>query len=182
MRKPMKKRTAWALIGLTLTFLVCTAEDCSRSDKTSTDRIQQAQQEQLQAEASRRTGMPAINDFRERNLMKLIYELRDKGVLTHAYLLNHFTGKFIYLGQALGYPLPYSAQYSNPQKIAASGHQYGYAILPQAEPNGLFTPQAADGTWVILRNPSNNEFEPQYIEEKVQCFTFKLPASKVQPD
>lgn len=141
----------------------------------SSDAVQAKQQESLNAEATAQTGMPAIKNFRERKLLKEILELRDQtGLLTYTYLFSEVSGKTIFLCDSIGYGIPYATQYTNPQKIAESGHSYGYAITPQADPNGLFSPESADGTWVMCKDPNGKEVRPLYIEPKIIVSPFKL--------
>ena len=139
------------------------------------DTMQAKQQEQMSREATAQTGMPAIKNFRERKLLKEIYELRDQaGLTTYAYLWNEMQGKKVFFCNSVGYGIPYATQYTNPQKIAESGHQYGYAILPQADPNGLFSPTSADGTWVLCKNPHGDDVKPVFVEPRVIVSPFKM--------
>lgn len=141
----------------------------------SSDAIQRQQQENLLKEGTSQTGMPGIKNFRERKLAKEILELRDQdGLATYTYLVNEMTGKLVFLGESIGYGIPYAMQYTNPQKIEASAHQTGYAILPQADPNGLFSPSSAEGTWVLLKDPNSDKVAPVYIEPRIIVSPFKL--------
>ena len=50
-----------------------------------------------------------------------------------------------------------------------------YTTLPQADPNGLYSPNSAEGTWVLLKNPNNpKEVKPVYIEARILVSQFKL--------
>jgi hypothetical protein len=82
------------------------------------------------------------------------------------------TGKLIFIGKCIGYGIPYATQYSNPQKVYHEGSQYGL-ILPQAEPNGLFMPADARGTWVLLLD-KDGQPHPVYIEPDVIVSPFPL--------
>jgi hypothetical protein len=148
---------------------------CDESPATS-DQAQRAQQEVLLKEANAQTGMPNIKNFRERKLLKDILELRDQtGLVTYTYTWSEVTGKKVFFCNSIGYGIPYATQYTNPQKIEASGHQYGYAILPQADPNGLFSPASAEGTWVMCKDPNGSDTRPVYVEPRVIVSPFKLP-------
>lgn len=142
--------------------------------KPSSDSLQQAAQEQILNEAAAQTGMPAIRNFRERKIVKDLLELRDQeGLVTYTYLFSSMQGKFIFLGQSVGYGIPAAMQYTNPQKIASNTSSD--FVLPQADPNGLFSPASAEGTWAMILNPDTKKVEPQYVEERICTFTFKLP-------
>jgi len=84
------------------------------------------------------------------------------------------TGKFVYLGQAMGYGLPYGTEYTNPQYIAASNSQAGYATLPQPDPNGLFKPADVNATWLMLIDPITKKAKPIYVESDLTVSPFKL--------
>lgn len=150
----------------------------------SSDDIQRDQQESLLKEATARTGMPAIQNFRERKLLKDILELRDqKGLVTFTYLENMqpavvkghtaLGGKLTYLGESIGYGIPYATQYTNPQKVEYYTGPH-YIPLPQADPNGLFSPASAEGTWVMLKDPGGNTVQPVYIEPRIVTSPFKF--------
>lgn len=168
MKRLMKTR--WLLVCLTLIFLACTAEDCD-TPRTS-DQIQREQQERVLAEGTAQTGMPAIKNFRERKLLKDILELRDQeGFVTYTYLFSEFRACLVFLGSSFGYGIPYATQYTNPQKIERDT-VHGYGILPQADPNGLFSPASAEGTWVMMKNPRGNNVGTVYTEPRIIVMPF----------
>jgi hypothetical protein len=165
----------FVILALVAMFALITmgASGCNETDKSG-DAVQTAQQEKLTSEATAQTGMPAIKNFRERKLLKDILELRDQdGLTTYTYVFAEQTGKLIFLGESVGYGIPYATQYTNPQKIADSWES-GYAILPQADPNGLFAPASAEGTWVILKDPNSSKTSVVYIEPRIIVSPFKL--------
>ena len=142
---------------------------------TSSDKVLQRQTEQAMKEANAQVGMPAIKNFQERKLAKFIFELRDKeNLTTYAYFINKMTGKLVYFGKCIGYGLPYSVQYTNPEKIAARYSQGGFAILPQADPNGLFMPQGLSATWLLMVDPKTKEARPVYVEPEIVVSPFRL--------
>lgn len=179
------KRILLILCLPTLFFLVA---GCMDRQPTSDDK-QQAAQEVLLDEATSQTGMPAIKNFRERKLLKDILELRDQdGLVTYTYVENAMpnktpgktimAGKFTYLGESVGYGLPYATQYTNPQKMTRGRLSHGgwyTEVLPQADPNALFSPESAEGTWVLLKDPNGGQVKPVYLEPRIMVSPFKLP-------
>ncbi len=152
----------------------------------SSSDIQRDRQETVLKEGVAQVGVPAIKNFRELKLLKDIYELRDQtGLVTYTYLWNEFNGKWVFLCDSIGYPIPYSAQftaptamqrYTIPASLGYSAYTYGTPVeLPQAEPNGIYTPVSAEGTWVMCKDPNSKEVRPSYIEPRVMTFQFKLP-------
>ena len=142
----------------------------------STDDKMRANQEKLIAEGNRQVGFPAMINYQEKKNLKMIYELRDQEkMICYAYLWNEFNGKLIFVGKCLGYGIPYATQFSNPEKREHDGnytHEYGYEI-PQAEPNGLYMPPAAEGTWLLMLDEAGVS-HPVYCEPRVIVSPFKL--------
>lgn len=164
----MKK--IFAVIAIALSLSAC-------EYKPSSDEVQQDQQERIFAEGTAQTGMPAIKNFRERKMLKDIIELRDQdGLVTYTYIVAEQTGKLVFLCNSVGYGIPASTQYTNPQKVNSTvgGHYY---TIPQADPNGLFSPSSAEGTWVLCADPQGGgKTRPVYIEPRVVVSPFKLNA------
>jgi hypothetical protein len=46
--------------------------------------------------------------------------------------------------------------------------------IPQADPNGLFSPASAEGTWVLCKVPGKDDVKPVYIEDRVTVSPFPL--------
>lgn len=138
----------------------------------TSDDIQRKQQEKILAEGTAQTGMPAIINFRERKILKDILELRDQeGLVTYTYLFSQMTGKLVFFGETIGYGIPYATQYTSPMKHSNNTHAYA---MPQADPNGLFSPASAEGTWVLMKDPAGDKVLPIYIEERIIVSPFKL--------
>jgi hypothetical protein len=139
--------------------------------KESSTQIERRKQEELTMQAVTQVGMPAITNFAEKRMMKDIMELRDQNVATTAYIVD-MNGKLHKICTAVGYGLPYATQYTNPMRIAGDGH--GYVTLPQADPNGLYSPASADGTWVLCVDPKSGKPRPVFIEPRVIVSPFPL--------
>ena len=157
----MQKLPFYFIVGSMIFFSSCH----SKSDKTS-DNIKQQQTEILVKEANQQVGMPNIKNFTELKALKELYELRDDPkLICHAYITT-LNGKFIYLGKCKGYGIPYSAQFSNPEKVvdleSFMSHDYvGYSLgkIQQPEPNGLFPPTSSSATFLKLQNPKTKKLE-----------------------
>jgi hypothetical protein len=118
--------------------------------------------------------MPAIKNYRERKVLKKALERSDQNVITYTYIFSEMTGKFTFIGESLGYGISASTKIKNPQKIAAHANS-GYAILPQDDPNTLFSGPFNKGTWIMMYDPIAKEAIPQYIESRISVFSYKLP-------
>jgi hypothetical protein len=161
----MKKSIILIIALLCLPILLGAGGGCESSDTK-----QRWEQEKLLQEGSAQSGMPAIKNFRERKILKQILELRDQdGLLTYTYLWNEINGKLVFLGESIGYGIPYATQYTNPVKDVGPG-----GPINQADPNGLFSPAAAEGTWILLKNPNGGDVRPVYVEPRVIVSPFPL--------
>lgn len=143
---------------------------CRDSDKAVREKTEKAM-----IEANHKVGYPAVTNFQEKKLMKMIYELRDReDLVCYAYLVNEYTGKVgQFLGKSIGYGLPYSTQFSNPEKRVS-----GYNIA-QPEPNGLFMPEGLAATWLLLIDPETGDPRPVYVEPSIIVSPFPPPQGKV---
>ena len=150
------------------------------NDRVDSDSKQQAQQEVILSEATSQTGMPAIHNFRERKMLKQIMELRDQdGLVTYTYLWAQAQGKLVFFCDSIGYGFPAATQYTSPQKMV-DGHGGGYhqsIVVPQADPNGLFAPASAEGTWVVCKDPNGPDARPVYVEERITVSPFRMEKS-----
>jgi len=140
----------------------------------SSDETQREQQERILQEGTAQTGMPAIKNFRERKLLKQIIEMRDQdGLVTYTYTVPETTGRPVFLCNSIGYGLPAATQYTSPEKV--DYHSTGSVSIPQADPNGLFSPSSAEGTWVMCTDPNGSgKTRPVYVEPRVIVSPFKL--------
>ena len=161
----MNKIAIFAALAATFTLA-----GCSESEYTpSSDQIQNRKQEEISKQGVESVGLPAIKNFQEKRLMKDILEMRDNPKLTTFTYTQDMNGRYHKFCDSIGYGLPYSTQYTSPEK----GSGYGYS-LPQADPNGLYSPPSADGTWILCKVPGKDKTEPQYVEPHILVTTFPL--------
>lgn len=175
----MKVLLSSMVAGFLLAVVLAVGCDVPVASQTA-DQHQASETKKSLAEADRQIGMPDITRFTERKLAKDILELRDKEITTYCYLVN-LNGELIFLGEALGFGLPYSVQYTNPEATIALdnyGENKFHASMPQADPNGLFMPSGLSATWIMLRGP-DGKVHPVYIEPEIIVSPFPLHAVKV---
>jgi hypothetical protein len=143
---------------------------------TSADAMAQAQQEDVQKRAQEEVGIYTPTNFTQKREANLIGQLLDQPNLATLSYTKDIYGKWHCVGHTVGFPLPYATQTTSPEKVS---NPYGtqYMTLPQAEPNGLFLPPQADGTWILLVN-SKGVVRPTYIEDHVNGF---FPDAKPNP-
>ena len=161
------------LLLITISIMSCEM----KNQKKDADAVMQEQTKKALSEANKQIGMPAIVNFQERKLMKTILELRDdENLICYAYLYDRNNGTVgQFLGKCLGFGLPYSVQYTNPEKIVHDNNYQGgsFGTIPQADPNGLFMPIGLSATWLMLLDKKGKP-HPVYVEPEIIVSPFKL--------
>ena len=150
-------------------LLAISLSGCNQSQNS--DEIQREAQEALAKQGVMSVGMPAIVNFQEKRMLKDIYELRDKAVVTYTYIVD-MNGHLHKICDSIGYGISGATQYTNPQRSEGAGKNF--AVLPQADPNGLFSPSNDEGTWVMCKNPNGKDVMPVRIEPRTITSPFPL--------
>jgi len=158
------------VIAAVISALVLSA--CGPEQQTADD-VAAQKQEQLSAEGNSQVGMPAIHNFARKRELKMIQELADKEMPTFAYTQD-MNGHYHKICDSLGYGIPAATEYTNPQYIAYTQSQTGVMTLPQADPDGLFSPASSDATWVMCLDPQTKQMAPVYVEPRVTVSPFPL--------
>ena len=156
-----------------LAFLALSAQGCrNQVGLHAANREQAAQTAELQIESNRQVGMPGITNFTEKRLVRQLYELRDQQDLSTFTYVVDFQGRLWHVCDSIGYGIPFSAQFSNPE-VRVRRNSTG--TIPQPEPNGLWPPTSTSATWVVCASPDGN-FEPLYVEPSITVSPFPLNA------
>lgn len=163
----MRKYTSLALVGIGMLFIMGADGGCVTAD----DRDQVAQESILE-QGRQQAGLPSITHFQEKKRLKQILEMRDQADLqTWTYIVS-MSGELKPLGtnggRSIGFGIPAATQYTSPEK---QGHNY--QPMPQADPNGLFSPASADGTWVMMVDTKGDP-HPVYVEPRIIVSPFPL--------
>lgn len=141
---------------------------------------------QAQEHAAATIGMPAIKNYTEKRQLKAIYELRDRAnVTTYTYTLD-MNGKRhkVCPSTSVGFGIPYATQFTAPkaQNVTRPTYPDGSQAnwytwdAEQPEPNALYMPNSAEGTWIICLNPQTKELAPTYVEPRVVVYLFEMPS------
>lgn len=165
----MKNFIKTALPFVAILAMSCLMTACDEHPNST--QIERRKQEEMSLQAVQSVGMPAITNFAEKRMFKDILELRDQNVATTTYTVD-MNGNRHKLCDSVGYGLPYATQYTNPQRTV--DYMHGVATLPQADPNGLYSPASAEGTWVMCVNHKTGKPAPLYIEPRIIVSPFPL--------
>ena len=147
---------------------------CDVPDTSTSDDKLNAQQETLMKQATDQLWMPAIKNFTEKRIMKSILELRyQENLTTYTYLFS-MQWKLVFLCKSVGYWLPYSTEYTNPEKIVEYyNSQWWNVTVPQADPNWLFSSQSTSATRVMCQD-TDWKPRPVYVESDITTSPFPL--------
>lgn len=163
--------------------LLLMANNGGCNSQTSTDPAadrQAAATIQSMDNADRSTGMPRIVNFAQRKLLKNAYEDMDQTTLTYVYA-QALDGKFVCLGQALGYGVSLGTQFTAPHRPEYHYNtEGGNLLLDQPEPTGLYSPSSGAATIVDLINPRNGEAHTAVMEPNIVTVPFELPTAVVE--
>lgn len=84
----------------------------------------------IMEQAADAIGYPNVTNFFEKAQLKEIYELRDDpNLICYWYTKNDMSGKWIYQGTCVGYGIPYTTQFTQPETMQR-------AALPVLNLNG----------------------------------------------
>ena len=152
---------------LILCYLLGTGCDYNPS---ATD-IERKKQEELSLQGVQQVGLPAVVNFQEKRTLKMILELRDTELKTITYTQD-MNGGLHKICDSVGYGIPYATQYTNPTTLETTHN--GLTTMPQADPNGLYSPASADGTWVLCLNTETKKMSPVFVEPRIIVSPFAL--------
>lgn len=174
---------------------------CGTAIQSNDSKIAQ-QQEQNLAEGDAQVPPPSIVNWNEKRMAKLIQEKRDQVNLTTWTYTKNMDGKYTFVCESVGYGLPYNTRTNNPQHYEfltsrtgvtgvngpgnyytdGSGHYvWGeHAVVAQPEPNGLFIPDSAKGTWNLCKDPETGKADVTYQEEDIAVFPYRLQNEMVE--
>lgn len=152
---------------------------CGEAPTTTADKRQAQATEVAMDALDRETGMPRIVNGAQRKLLKNAYEDMDQTTLVYVYAQS-MDGRFICLGQAVGYGVSLGTQFTAPTTPEMPGvAERGIYARPQPEPNGLFMPESGAATIVNMVDPVTGKSRTALVEPNVITIPFKLPPAAV---
>ncbi len=132
--------------------------------------VQQEQEitERSQDQLMRNQPIPTFDWSLERHLLIQLYGARQRATATFSFVQSEYTGKVLWSCPSLGFPLPYATQLTNSVQPIWDHDIHGTAGVTVAlpEPNGLYPPASAEGTWVMCVD-AKGRITPRYEERRV---------------
>ena len=177
-----KKLLAVGVIGVLMASMLV---GCSQRETASSKENNYTQD--LMEQSSNIVGYPDVTNFFEKAQLKEIYELRDDpNLICYWYTKNDMTGKWIYQGECIGYGIPYTTQFTQPDTMQRAAlpvldingndkgrNEYFTEVLPQADPNGLYSSASTSATWILTTDKDGN-IKPTYVESEITVSQSKL--------
>ena len=177
-----KKLLAVGVIGVLMASMLV---GCGQRETASSKENNYTQD--LMEQSSDIVGYPNVTNLFEKAKLKEIYELRDDpNLICYWYTKNDMTGKWIYQGECIGYGIPYTTQFTQPDTMQRAAlpvldingndkgrNEYFTEVLPQADPNGLYSSASTSATWILTTDKDGN-IKPTYVESEITVSQSKL--------
>ena len=163
----MKKKVLSIITVITLA--VCMLAGCGEEAETSYTN-------DIMTNAYDAVGFPDVSNYFERSQLKEIYEMRDDPqLICYWYTKNDMTGKWVYQGKCVGYGIPYTTSMTASESLQRVDTTTGYerVIIPQAEPNGLYSSPSTSATWILSVDEDGN-ITPTYVEDCITVSQAKI--------
>lgn len=161
------KKTKLFFILLSVSVMLTALAGCSHYNSKMTK-----MQQSLTKTAGLKVGFPAVANFQQRRILKLVYEVSDKPTTTYTYIMDLY-GKMHLLCNSIGYAIPYDTQYTNPEQVKYASNNHPITV-PSADPDGLYHAPNSKGSWVDCVNPKTKKEALVYVEQDVTTSPFKL--------
>ena len=144
------------LFAILMLPVVCLITMATFADRAKRERVEKSK-------------LPTITNFEERKFLKEVLELKDLGVDTWIYKTN-VDGKLFLVGKGVGFPVSDGALLSSPLV-----RETPFMTVPQAQPNELFTPDSAKGSWIKLLTQDGTRL--YYSQDSLTCSQVRIPGA-----
>lgn len=175
---------------LIIVFIMTGLCSCYSGGSTVDSRTNELQEDSLEQMYIAIDGLPKIKNWTEPKTLKEIIEDRDNPkLICYWYIYNEMSGLLMYQGKCKGYGIPYSTQFTNPEKVVDCEEELGEGlideptdVLPRAEPNGLFSAPSSSATWVNALSEDGKSSAVEYVEPLIVVSKTKKPARLCDPN
>lgn len=146
---------------------------CDQNKQPSALRQDQATVGDQQAIYSKSLPVPVFDYSQTRSSLIQILQAKTAAVSTYSVIAS-MTGQPVYVCPSIGFPIPADTQLTNPLRAdRLTGEDGGIAVVEQPEPDGTYTSQNTDATYVLCVR-ANGDVAVVYSEQKVTTFTFPV--------
>jgi hypothetical protein len=154
------------LLGALVLSSVVLAGCTDTANEKEANNVERQQQIYTKSQAA-----PFFDWSLERHLMIELYKARNDAVVTYSYVRN-IQGNVIFSCNSIGFPVPSNEQLTNPESLASPNYRDS-SVLPQAEPNGMYSSPSTSGTFVFCLS-DDGSVSPSYFEQDVETHTAPL--------
>lgn len=132
--------------------------------------IESQQQEANQLSLIQNQPVPNLGGYSfERDVVIQTYLARNRTIATYTYTMTEIDARIIEICASIGYPIPYATQLTNPLNWVGSNR----AVIGNPEPNGLYSPDSAEGTIINCAN-GDGTITPTYWEPRVFALPYRI--------
>jgi hypothetical protein len=170
-------------ILLPLVALLMFIVGCNTTAATELQQKESDDQNKIVLKILNNQPLPDLNGYSfERDIVIQLLEARNKStVLNWVYNFSPQTLEYLEICRAVGFPIPYSVQLTNPQTVVSTCRGTGNCsndVVMQAEVNALYPPPQADATWVLCLTEDGNRVYPIYQEPHVSTFPRRIQGAR----
>ncbi len=147
-----RRRVGLVALGVTCVALAFMGSSCSTA--SDSQKAETAQQEQISSQMIKNQPLPQFNYSQMRKNLIEIETAQAQGVQTTSFFFNQGVQDPIFVCPSIGVPIPNTASLSNPLAVERHGGSDG----GQMDPNGVYSPTSATGTFVICVGANGQPF------------------------
>jgi hypothetical protein len=166
-----------AVLGGVLVFVIAGASSnsCQSDTSNSTESTTQASQQDIYNTNGQQLPTFPYSNYRQ-SLLQIQQQLATGDVTTWTTWETN-SGADKHVCKSFGYPIPVTAQLSNPSQIDFKNWPNGGGavdgIVGQMDPTGIYTGPNGLGTWILCLDPSGTP-HASYIENNVEAYPYPV--------
>ena len=141
--------------------LVASLAACNGQSSSAGQRQESAQQQQDQTSLEKSQPIPHYDWSQMRATAIDAQNIAADGTQTTSFFFQMGSRDPVFSCPSIGVPVPNTAQLSNPEQVATAGDGNGgtnLAPISQMDPDGVYSPSASSGTYVVCVNGSGKNY------------------------
>jgi hypothetical protein len=158
----MKK---YVLVALALFLVAC-------SGMSESQRLERDATERNQKTINIAQPVPSFDYSQQRDILIQIYKISNEARNTWSVPVSDYGQPVGDVCPSIGFPIPGGTQLTNPMQVV-NPYSGEYVVVPQAEPNGLYSDPNTNSTWILCVDPDGT-VAPVYSEHKVMTYPWPV--------
>lgn len=130
------------------------------SSPGNSNNVEQAQQDKIQNMMDKNQPIPMVPFSEKRQVLIDVQNAQIKGVATTTFFYNQGVKEPIFSCPSIGFPLPSTAQLTNPRQVIYTPHPNGgndSNVVDQMDPDGVYSGDST-GTYVECVTPQGTNY------------------------